>query len=430
MRQEWQATAFSRIPELDGLRGVAVLLVLFHHVVIYSGMAGDVMADRVVSSLASYAWVGVDLFFVLSGFLITGILYDTKTQPGYFRNFYSRRALRIFPLYFGFVALSLLAAPVLLSPEDGQALIDSQAWYWTYLTNIHVVVAGDWPAPQHLNHFWSLAIEEQFYLVWPMAVLALSRRRLVWLALGCIATALLLRIIAPFGMSALDAYVLLPTRMGSLAAGALVALLVRSDDGLRALKTWSLPGIAVSAILLVVLAGLEGRPDASDRLVVIFGYPLIALGAASLIGFIVTADRRTWVHRVLTMGWLTKMGLYSYGLYVLHHPIVILLRDEGFAATLFPEFSGSTLPGVFVFAAVASALSIGFAVLSYHYWELPFLRLKRFFSYSPASRAPRRAWAKSAGSAPLPPVRPVVAQKRTAVQGGGSASLTGRARLG
>ena len=281
MRQEWQATAFSRVPELDGLRGVAVLLVLFHHFVIYSGITGDVVVDRVVSTLASYGWVGVDLFFVLSGFLITGILYDTKTQPGYFRNFYSRRALRIFPLYFGFFALSLLAAPVLLSPDDGQKLVDMQGWYWTYMTNIEVVMAGQWPAPQHLNHFWSLAIEEQFYLIWPMAVLALSHRHLVRLAVGCMATALLLRITAPFGMSALDAYVLLPTRMDSLAAGALVALLVRSDNGLRALKAWSLPGIAMSAILLVLLAGLEGRPDASDRLVVIFGYPLIALGAAN-----------------------------------------------------------------------------------------------------------------------------------------------------
>jgi len=411
MRQEWQATAFSRIPELDGLRGVAVLLVLFHHFVMYSGMTRNVLAEKIVQNLAGSAWTGVDLFFVLSGFLITGILYDTKTQPGYFRNFYSRRALRIFPLYFGFVALSLLAAPVLLSPEDGQQLVEAQGWFWAYMTNIYIVVEGRWPDPQHLNHFWSLAIEEQFYLIWPLAVLALSRRHLVRLAVGCMATALFLRITAPFGMSALDAYVLLPTRMDSLAAGALVALLVRSDDGLRVLKTWSLPGFFVSMGILFALFCRKWGLSESDPFVVTFGYTLIALAAASLIGFIVTAERRTWVHRLLTMGWLTKMGLYSYGLYVLHHQIVILLRDTGFAATLFPELFGSTLPGLLVFAAVASALSIGLAVLSYHYWELPFLRLKRFFSYSAEARGSGRAGVEGAGPGPVP-VGPAVARNR------------------
>lgn len=381
-------SAAGRIPELDGLRGLAIVLVLFDHFVVHSSMTGYTFADVGLYRLAASSWIGVDLFFVLSGFLITGILFDARRNEGYFRNFYSRRVLRIFPLYFGFLALSLMTAPALLSADASGKLIDNQIWFWTYLSNFYIVADNGWPAPPHLNHFWSLAIEEQFYLLWPLAVLAFSRQQLLRLTAACMVVALALRIMSPFGMSPLDGYVLLPTRMDSLAAGAFIALLARSDNGAKLLRDWSVPCFGISAIVIFALFQRKWTLNELDTLVRTFGYTFIAVAGASLVGALITARENSWLRRIFSMNWLMKMGMYSYGLYVLHHPIVFLLRDIGFDAQSFPRFENSALPGVLAFAVVAFCLSIGFAMLSYHYWELPFLKLKQFFPYS---GRPRRA---------------------------------------
>lgn len=368
-------TSTSRIVELDGLRGLAVSLVLFHHLVIHSKITRDVFLDLNIFRLAASSWIGVDLFFVLSGFLITGILYDSKNANGYFRIFYSRRALRIFPLYFGILTFSLAVAPSLLPG-------DAQFWFWTYLSNIYIVVQNGWPEPPHLNHFWSLAIEEQFYLLWPLAVLALGRRQLIRLSIACMILALVLRVTLPMGMSPLDSYLLLPTRMDSLAAGAVVALLIRSDAGRNFVRTWAAPGFyATSFLILALLISKRGLYE-GDPLVRTLGFTLFAIAAASLIGSVVTANDKRWLGMGLSMRWLTQLGKYSYGIYVLHHPIIFVLRDAGFDARLFPQMFGSSLPGVVIFAAVAGGITVILAILSYHWWELPFLNMKDHFPYS------------------------------------------------
>ena len=364
-----------RIIELDGLRGLAVLLVLFHHLVIHSKIARNSFVDLYTFKVAASAWIGVDLFFVLSGFLITGILYDSKNTKGYFQNFYIRRALRIFPLYFGFLALFVAAAPNLL-PED------ANLWYWTYLSNIYIVVQNGWPDPPHLVHFWSLAIEEQFYLLWPLAVLALDRRKMIRLSIACMTVAIVLRVISPLGMSPLDGYVLLPTRMDSLAAGAVVALLVRSDEGRNFVRTWAVPVLYATGILIFGRFLYKRGLNVLDPVVRTYGYTLLAVAAASLIGILVTVDDKRWLRRGLSMPWLTQLGKYSYGIYVLHHPIIFVLRDAGFDSRIFPQVFNSSLPGVLIFAAVAGCITLFLAMLSYHYWELPFLKMKELFPYS------------------------------------------------
>jgi peptidoglycan/LPS O-acetylase OafA/YrhL len=365
----------SRIVELDGLRGVAVLLVLIHHLVVHSAITRNSFVDLYTFKLAESAWIGVDLFFVLSGFLITGILYDSKNVNGYFRNFYSRRALRIFPLYFGFLAFSLAVVPSLM-PED------AHLWYWTYLSNIYIVIQNGWPDPPHLSHFWSLAIEEQFYLLWPLAVLALDRRQLIRLSIACMTVAFVLRIIMLLGMSPLDGYMLLPTRMDALTAGAIVALLIRCDEGRNFIRTWAAPVLYASGIVIIALFLHKRGFRVFDPLVQTFGYTFLAVAAASLIGILVTANDKRWLRRGLSMPWLTQLGKYSYGIYVLHHPIIFVLRDAGFDARLFPQIFGSSLPGVLIFAAVAGCITLISAMLSYHYWELPFLKMKELFPYS------------------------------------------------
>ena len=150
------------------------MVLLFHFV-------GDVppsgSVERAIVGVTKYGAFGVELFFVLSGFLITGILYDTHNGPYYFRNFYMRRFLRIFPLYYGALALVFFVAPLipLLRGPTLDYLLDRQAWAWLYAVNIYIAREGEWSF-SYLNHFWSLAIEEHFYFLWPLVVFALARK--------------------------------------------------------------------------------------------------------------------------------------------------------------------------------------------------------------------------------------------------------------
>jgi peptidoglycan/LPS O-acetylase OafA/YrhL len=159
---------------LDGLRGLAILMVMFgHFIVVGKNLEPHTPVHRFFQS----GYLGVDFFFVLSGFLITGILLDTKHRKPYFKVFYWRRALRIFPLYYGLLAISWLSV-MLITPGDAALLKghDSPAWFWLYASNIGMACKGTWldsPTWVGLGHFWSLAVEEQFYLVWPMLVFLL-----------------------------------------------------------------------------------------------------------------------------------------------------------------------------------------------------------------------------------------------------------------
>src|SRR5262245_13745 len=178
------ALGTDRVPALDGLRGLAILPVMLTHFVSDGDLSPVSKVDEIVSATLTLGWVGVELFFVLSGFLITGILLDSRGAPHYFRNFYIRRTLRIFPLYYGFLALWLGVLPLFYKwPNDVLKVVSipvSPVWSWAYLTNIVQALHDDWRAgPPYTTHFWSLAIEEQFYLVWPTVVFLFSRRRLV-----------------------------------------------------------------------------------------------------------------------------------------------------------------------------------------------------------------------------------------------------------
>jgi peptidoglycan/LPS O-acetylase OafA/YrhL len=382
-----------RDPALDGVRGVAVLLVLFHHCVIWSGISTRMWLDREIYRLANSAWLGVDLFFVLSGFLITGVLLEAKGSPAYFRNFYGRRVLRIFPLYFAFLSFAILFFPRWLPAEPAANLVASQGWYWLFISNLQVAAYG-WQEPLHLGHLWSLAVEEQFYLLWPLAVFMLGRTALMRLALGCFVTALLIRILRPFEMTHVAAYVLLPTRMDGLAAGAFVALAMRDSISLAAVKRWSAGVLAASVLVLAAFHINYRFLDVDEPVIATVAYTFTAAGFAALVALVVTAADVHPLRRMLSARILTAAGRYSYGIYVVHVPIILFLSQAGLEAGLFRGVLGSSLPGVAVFCIVATIATVSCAVVSFHLIEAPFLRLKRLLPQIPH---PRSAIAGSPG---------------------------------
>src|SRR5688572_16429331 len=373
-----------REPVLDGVRGVAISAVLWHHFVIYSGFAPSVLFDHLLWESGSLGWAGVDLFFVLSGFLITGILYDSRSSGRYYVNFFGRRALRILPLYYVVLAITFLIVPAFLDRESADRLTRDQAWFWSYLVNFKMATEVG-AEPIHLGHFWSLAIEEQFYLIWPCVVRMLSRQRLLLLCILCFFAAILLRVIITLWISPLAADVLMPTRMDALAAGAALALVARGAGGLQSLGRWPGVTLAFSLGVGVLLLAVHGVRNI-DPLIRILEHSLLAATFAALIAMALLSARGSVLRLVLGSVPLVMLGKYSYALYVFHHPIVLVMQDFGVQVHLVPSVFGSQWPGLAVFSALAAALSFVCALLSWRFIEAPTLRLKRYLNRSEGER--------------------------------------------
>jgi peptidoglycan/LPS O-acetylase OafA/YrhL len=176
--------AVSHIPALDGLRGTAIILVILCHCYIFEGLDAYFASTVPLLRIAQFGWCGVELFFVLSGFLITSILFNTKQSPSYFKSFYGRRALRIFPLYFAVLLVFYYGPHSFFHVYRFEP--SHKIWFFTYLANWKL---GFWPVHE-LTLFWSLCVEEQFYLIWPLVVWVTAKRAFPWMCLGVIAASL------------------------------------------------------------------------------------------------------------------------------------------------------------------------------------------------------------------------------------------------
>jgi len=306
-------------------------------------------------------WSGVDLFFVLSGFLITGILLDTRGSTGYFRTFYARRALRIFPLYFAYVAAILLL--VRPGPDPW--------WYLTYLSNWHFGHGG---RDLYVGHLWSLAIEEQFYLVWPAVVWLVPRRKLAW---GCLALALLaVACRSIVGMDDGAAYRLTPCRMDGLALGAFLAIGMREFR--TALDRWSAPALAVSLTgFLTVVSQLQSG-FWNDAKMWTIGASLIAVVYACAVFAAATAQGGAY-RRILASRLLGTFGKYSYAMYVFQ--IVVLSRLEPVRLRLPRSGSLVLVPAYCLYFAAVVGVTFGAAWVSWRVLEQPVHRLRRLFPY-------------------------------------------------
>jgi peptidoglycan/LPS O-acetylase OafA/YrhL len=374
------AIANRHILPLDGLRGIAILLVMVYHFTLYGGMRAQGPVDTLYYRIATMGWSGVDLFFVLSGFLITGILLDTKGAPGYVRNFYLRRILRIFPLYYATLAVVFFLLPVFIrTDETFQTLLDNQAWYWTYLVNWHIAAEG-WHSFSAIGHFWSLAIEEQFYLVWPLVVWLCSTRKLLIVGLAAIVGAFVCRAGLSLSGYKTAGYVFTLARMDTLLMGAMLAALVRSPLARSGLKRWSGPLFLLAGATVTIIALWRGGLPSEHPVTQLVGYPALAIMFTALISLAVTAPSASLLARLLTHPALIFFGRLSYGLYVIHHIVIFFVRRRGFRVEKLPTLFGSQLPGQALYMIVGGGFCVILALLSWHFFETHFLKLKARFA--------------------------------------------------
>lgn len=339
-----------KIPQLDAVRGVAVLWVLLHNSNVYPSWH--------LGLISATGWMGVDLFFVLSGLLISGILLDSKQSDGYFRNFYARRCLRIWPLYYSALLFMFVLVPF-LRPSEAHVIFEPRSSPWwaypLYLQNFLIPIPSS--ATGLLGVTWSLAVEEQFYLVWPLVVRFCSEAQLRRIAITIICLSPVLR----FYLAQHQVVIYSNTfcRLDGLMAGALLAIVIRSASFLPdkfVARAWGM--LLVSAPLAAVIDTFQ-----NTRWIV---FSLVAAAAASFVYLTLFSPQR-WLRAVLTNRFLVYTGTISYGIYLLEK--IPMDAAKAFHLDRHP----------FLALPLTTAATFVLASLSWLILEKPFLKLKRFF---------------------------------------------------
>jgi peptidoglycan/LPS O-acetylase OafA/YrhL len=356
-----------RVPALDGIRGVAIIWVVFHNATNMPHPASRGVL-RVLAGLSHSGWIGVQVFFALSGFLITAGLLDSRGATNYFTGFFSRRALRILPLYYSVLLSLLVLLPWILTPAAPFSA--SHQWpLWLFVSN------WDQSVPYGFGHFWSLAVEEQFYLVWPFVVYWLAPRPLlhvcVWISVGALLLRIVLRI---YGADEWTLYAITPARMDALALGSAGACLVR----IPRLVEWIQPRksmVATLALALVVVGALATH--AFDRYAwpgQTVGYSVLACCAATLVTLkTIPNSHEAGRFSLLAWGPLRSFGWYSYAIYIFHGLLHSLVGEPWLHA----RYGGA--PGVgtsLIYATVVLLVSYLLGYCSYQLLEKRFLALK------------------------------------------------------
>lgn len=353
----------SHYPALDGLRGLASLLVVIYHLFGF------------INHYFFFGWLGLDIFFVLSGFLITNILINSIGTKNYLRNFYVRRILRVFPLYYASLIFFLLILPHLKTTLRLEYYIDNQAWLWVYLQNWLYIFSP--PNESALNHLWSLAVEEQFYLLWPFVILALRKPKyiLIFISLVLLLT-IALRYWTWINHIENFAYYNLYTfsRIDGICIGCMVALLQQINSKFLMKNT---------AVIVSVFAGFnflfyffnKGYQFSFPYLAIV-GYTTFAMLFGLLVHDIVN-HRTKFFTMIFENRILRFCGTVSYGCYIIHWPLYL-----GISPAL-KQWSSQQLPWLsqeFFASTVSLVLSYIAGYLSYHFFEMRFLRLKNRFT--------------------------------------------------
>jgi peptidoglycan/LPS O-acetylase OafA/YrhL len=350
-------------PALDGLRGLAILLVLVYH-------------NFGFINYFFFGWLGVDLFFVLSGFLITDILLKTLDKPNYLKNFYGRRLLRIFPLYYLALVLFIFIIPGLFHNFQATYYRENQVWMWTYLQNWLYIFkpAGDTTG---LHHLWSLAVEEQFYLLWPLVILLLRKpgRLLVFITLVLVAVIGLRLWIWNYQVTNL-AYFNLYTfsRIDGLCIGCMIALLQRINPGFLSRNTYII--VLFFAVANFIFYFINRQYSFSFPYLAIAGYTTFAMTFGLLVNEAVS-NGTPLINTIFNFPLLRFFGRISYGLYVFHWPVYLIMAPMLYQLIRIP---GNLSLSHFICSLLATGTAVLISVLSFRYFEQPFLKLKQRFS--------------------------------------------------
>lgn len=370
------------VPELDGIRGLAILPVLIYHFVDrYPKPDGGV--SLLFYKISQGGWIGVDLFFVLSGFLITGILVDTKKNERFFSAFYGRRILRIFPLYYIMLVAYFWIGPLLSAGLSQQYSVmrDHQSWFWLYLSNwLFSSTSETIPG----LYFWSLAVEEQFYMVWPLLVWLTTTRTMFFLSLGLIGFSSGLRLILMliFGYNASSVYYMTLTHMDGLAVGASIALAVR----LYGVKRNQLIKPAIFGILsllsICIIAFMNSGFAFWNKNVGLFSYTILAVFFGSILVYTLRSQEGSWARKLFNNSFMRASGKYSYALYLFHVPVANLVQTLFFDHFIpRTEVVSKYFITIIPFIIFSSLVSFLFAILSWNVFEKRVLALKKYFEY-------------------------------------------------
>ena len=352
----------SYYPALNGLRGVAIILVLCcHHL-------------RFIPHF-EFGWVGVDLFFVLSGFLITDILLKTKENKNFLSNFYIRRILKIFPLYYGVLLLFFLLAPFLQALQVQYNYYHShQAMSWIHLQNWLYIFHQKPDDSLLLNHFWSLSVEEQFYLVWPFVILSVKNsKRLAHIACVILAACIIARFASwlYYGNGYTNFHFQYMTRLDGLCIGSLIAIWRFSSYEQARKKLFALVSISLGVhFVMLVLAKtiFTGLPHFQ-----FFGYSSIAVTSGVIVYYAVE-KRNAWSKTLFENSVLTYIGKISYGLYVYHWPVLVLLKIYALDTLL--SYGYTHYASNVILSLAGLAIAVMLSIASYHLFEKKILALK------------------------------------------------------
>lgn len=351
-----QLSALPHLPVLDGVRSLAILSVMLFHFCQH-GPPLHTPLLKAVGRVALLGQNGVDLFFVLSGFLITNILLLARQRKNGLRRFYLRRTTRIFPLYYFYLLVAFVFWPA-LHPTAHVPWSD-QWWFWAYAQNVQDTFVSGF----HLfgpGHFWSLAVEEHFYLIWPFLVVGLPLSRLKPALFGIVGLALASRALMVWAGYPVFYFTL--CRMDALALGAWLALLSRNPETMRrlgiGLRRHSFWLLMVCLPLYVLVSGM-GSP-----LVQVFKFTAVALLCTGFLTLVLTADRASWRARSLASSPAREIAKVSYAMYVFHPALFSLLEP---AYSHFPFLLSLLL---------AFSATFLVAQLSWHLLESPCLRLR------------------------------------------------------
>lgn len=377
----------ARIPELDGLRGLAIIMVLVCHFAEWGDYQGVNILIRILLAISFLGFTGVDLFFVLSGFLICGILLDNRDSLNYYKVFYIRRSLRVFPLYYAL--LTFFSLIVLASAHD---VLDTPEWlfgfqfpawaYFAYTQNIFMSISNSWGIST-LAPTWSLAVEEQFYLTFPFIARFLPKKYLVPLLLVGVASAILFRmLISTFYPENVYAIALLaPARADSLLIGALAAIAIRSEMARNYLinhRSRLYLGIASVGVLTIAGGALYYYTGVGQ---ILFGFvfTLIALVCVMMIFLSLTLDETSRFRRFLRNAILLEFGALSYFIYLTHIGVL------GFFHWQFGIIGKTPFGFIWVAEVVLSLITcLVFAKISQKFFEQPLIRLGHSFRYKTA----------------------------------------------